>query len=267
VAALVVDVLVDRAADAPDAADALAADAVEAAVLVREMAAEAVGQDVGNAAGERSWESLGGRYAAKERDDGVMVAQLAVPVEPVEHAVEPVVARRQRLVELLVAAVAVAPFASSVGPAIERLVVTTWRPAAAALPSFAAVVGAKAADGRGPDYRSCRYLDSHSVLRLSVWKCMDADTLGSSVDPRRPAVAWRGDGSDTREGVDCESRLPATDAREIKAVDGVRPWPGCQGGMWDQNTHVSPRCLRWNPTSFYRLFTAPNWFVVGPRIP
>ena len=59
---------------------------------------------------------------------------------------------------------------------------------------------------------------------------MDADTLGPSVDPRRPVVAWREDGSDTREGVDCESRLPATDAREIKAVDGVRPWPGCQMG-------------------------------------
>jgi len=47
------------------------------------------------------------------------------------------------------------------------------------------------------------------------------------VDPLRRVVAWSEDVSDMRGGEGCVRLLPAMGAREIKAVDGVRPWPGC----------------------------------------
>lgn len=62
-------------------------------------------------------------------------------------------------------------------------------------------------------------------------RCRDEGRLVSSarvwVDPLRRVVAWREGVSDMRGGEGCVRLLPAMGAREIKAVDGVRPWPGC----------------------------------------
>jgi len=69
------------------------------------------------------------------------------------------------------------------------------------------------------------------VLRLQVKKYKGEGRLGSSAqaeaDPQRPVVASCEDesGMGVREG--CGKLLPAMGAREIMAVDGVRPWPDC----------------------------------------